>query len=127
MPFKHIVDEEKNIVVLKAHGKVSVMDIISEIQKAINTKRGDGIKRRLIDMTNQEFIYDLENAQKVLKMMAVSAKILGSRKIAVLFKEIPDDFDFDKIKTFLNSPNVVIEFFTNKANAARFLNKPYKK
>ena len=65
MPFKHIVDEEKNIVVIKAKGKVSVIDIISEIEVAINTKRGDGVTRRLIDMTEQEFTYNLKDAQKV--------------------------------------------------------------
>jgi len=67
MPFKHIVDEEKNIVALKAKGNVSVIDIISEIQAAINSKRGVGVTRRLIDMTEPEFTYDLEDAQKILK------------------------------------------------------------
>ena len=80
MPFKHIINNDKNIVVLKAKSKVSVMDIISEIQVAINTNRGDGVRRRLIDVTEQEFTYNFEDAQKVLKMVNKSAKALGSKK-----------------------------------------------
>ena len=80
MPFKHFVDEKKDIVVLKAIGKVSLVDIMSEIQVAINTKRGDGVKRRLVDMTEQEFTYNFEDAQKILKLVNVSANVLGSKK-----------------------------------------------
>jgi len=127
MPFKHIVDEEKNIVVLKAKGNVSVIDIISEIQVAIDSKRGDGVTRRLIDMTESEFTYDLEDAQKILKMMKGSANVLGSKKIAVLFKEIPDSFDFEKITSLLKSPILEIKVFTDKVKAAQFLNKPSAK
>ncbi len=127
MPFKHIVDEEKNIVVLKAKGNVTVMEIISEIQVAISTKRGAGIERRLIDMTEQEFIYNLEDAQKVLKMMNISANVLSSKKIAILFKEIPDSFEFGKLKSLLKSSTLEIEFFTDKVKAAQFLSKPSPK
>lgn len=124
MPFKHIVDEEKNIVVLKAKGNVSVIDIISEIQAAIDAKRGDGVTRRLIDMTEPDFVYTLEDAQKVLKMMSVSANALGSKKIAILFKEIPDNFELQNFNSLMNSSTVEIEFFTDKVKAARFLSKP---
>ncbi len=127
MPFKHIVDKEKNIVVLKAEGKVSVMDIIKEIQKAISTKRGEGLTRRLIDMSGQDFTYSLEDAQKVLKMMNVSGNVLGSRKIAILFKEIPKSFEFDKLKSVMSTATLDIELFTDKAMAVRFLNKSLKK
>ncbi len=121
MPFKHIVDEEKNIVVIKAKGKVSVIDIISEIEVAINTKRGDGVTRRLIDMTEQEFTYNFKDAQKVLKMMKVSANVLGSKKIAILFREIPKNFELRELKSFLNLSTLEIELFTDKAKAAQFL------
>jgi len=124
MPFKHFVDEKKDIVVLKAIGKVSLVDIMSEIQVAINTKRGDGVKRRLVDMTEQEFTYDLEDAQKILKLVNVSANVLGSKKIAILFKKIPDNFKFEEIKSLLNTPTFEMEVFTDKAAAARFLTKP---
>ena len=127
MPFKHIVDEEKNIVVLKAKGNVSVIDIISEIQVAINSKRGDGVTRRLIDMTEPEFTYNLEDAQKILKMMRGSANVLGSKKIAILFKEIPDNFELGNLKALLNSSKLEIELFTDKVKAAKFLSKPIKK
>lgn len=127
MPFKHIVDEEKNIVVLKAKGNVSAIDIISEIQVAINSKRGDGVTRRLIDMTEPEFIYDLEDAQKILKMMRGSANVLGSKKIAILFKEIPDNFELGNLKSLMNSSKLEIELFTDKVKAAKFLSKPIKK
>jgi len=127
MPFKHIVDEEKNIVVLKAKGNVSVIDIISEIQIAIDTKRGDGVTRRLVDMTETEFTYNAKDAQKVVKMMKVSANVLGSKKVAILFKEVPKGFDLRELKSFLDLSTVEIELFTDKAKAARFLNKPIKK
>lgn len=127
MPFKHIVDEEKNIVVLKAKGNVSAIDIISEIQVAINSKRGDGVTRRLIDMTEPEFTYDLEDAQKILKMIRGSANFLGSKKIAILFKEIPDNFELGNLKSLMNSSKFEIELFTDKEKAAKFLNKPIKK
>ncbi len=127
MPFKHIVDKEKNIVVLKAKGNVSAIDIISEIQVAINSKRGDGVTRRLIDMTEPEFTYNLEDAQKIVKMMRGSANVLGSKKIAILFKEIPDKFELENLKSLMNSSTVEIELFTDKVKAAKFLSKPIKK
>ncbi|MCP4669859.1 MAG: hypothetical protein GY857_01010 [Desulfobacula sp.] len=124
MPFKHLVDPEKDIVVSKAIGKVSLVDIMSEIQVAINTKRGKGIKRRLIDMTEQEFTYNLEDAQKIFKLMNVSASALGAKKIAILFKEIPDNFKFGKLNSLLDTPKLEIKVLTNRAKAAQFLNKP---
>ncbi len=127
MPFKHIVHTEKNIVFLKAKGEVTVMDIVSEIKAAINTKRGSGIRRRLIDVTEQSFKYELEDVQKILKMMHESADILGARKIAILFKKIPDDLKSEKLKSLLNTPTLVIEFFTDKGKAAEFLSEPLKK
>ena len=32
MSFKHVVDEEKNIILLEARGKALVVEIIAEIQ-----------------------------------------------------------------------------------------------
>ncbi len=122
MPFKHIVDKEKNIVVYKAIGKVSVPDMISEIQKAINTKRGEGISRRMIDMTGQMFSFDTEDILKVLKMMLASANILGSKRMAIIFDEIPDSFEFKNIESPLRASNIAIRFFTDKAEAIQFLN-----
>jgi len=125
--FKHLVDEKRNIVVLKAKGKISVIDIISEIQKAIDTKRGVGITRRLLDMTDQESSFELKDAQKILKMVKASSNTLGSKKIAMLFNEIPDIVKSDEIRSLLNSPTLDIRFFTDKAKAAQFLNKPSAK
>ena len=127
MPFKHIVDEEKDIVVLKAKGNVSVIEIISEIQDAINSKRGDGVTRRLIDMTEPKFTYNLEDAQKILKMIRGSANVLGSKKIAILFKEIPDNFELGNLKPLMNSSKLEVELFTDKGKAAKFLSKKKKK
>jgi hypothetical protein len=123
MPFKHLVDNNKNIVVLKAVGKVSVMDIITEIRKAIDTKRGDGITRRLVDMSDQTLAYDLEDAKKILPMIEASASILGSKKIAVLFKEATNSSDIEQFISLLRSPNLEIEFFSDKTKAANFLSK----
>ena len=124
MPFKHIVDHKKKIVVLKSKGKVSTKDIVYEIQEAINTKRGEGIARRLIDMTDQEFSGYIEDAGTILKMIKASARVLGSRKIAVLFKAIPDSFESGEIILQLRSPTLEIEFFIDNAKAIEFLNKP---
>ncbi len=124
MPFKHTVNKKLDIVVLKAKGEVSVVEIISEIQEAINTKRGDGITRRLIDLTDQEFTFQIKDAQTIITVMKASADILGSKRIAVLLKEIPDSFDFEKIRPFMNSSNVDIDFFTDKEKAIQFFNKP---
>jgi hypothetical protein len=41
MPFKHIVDKRKKIVVLKAIGKVSLENIIDEIEEANLTRMMD--------------------------------------------------------------------------------------
>lgn len=123
MPFKHIVDHSKKIVVLKSKGTVTAKDIVYEIQQAIHTKRGEGIARRLIDMTDQDFSGYIEDADTILKMIKASASVLGSRKIAILFKQIPDDFDFGKLISHLRSPTLEIEFFTDQANAIGFLNK----
>ncbi len=123
MPFKHIVDKKKNIVVLKATAESSIMDIVSEIQKAINTKRGEGLTRRLIDMSGQNFTYSLEDAQKILKMMKIHSQILGSRKVAVLLKKIPDNPYFQKISSLMNSSALDMKFFIDKAKAAQFLNQ----
>lgn len=124
MPFKHIIDEEKNIVVLKAKGVISVKDIFSEIQQAINTRRGDGLARRLIDMTDQDLSAYIKDAPNILKMMTTEAKVLHSKRIAILFKEIPDNFDFEKLIAPLKSETSEIELFTDKAEAVKFLNKP---
>jgi hypothetical protein len=123
MPFRHVVDDNKDIVILKVIGKVSVSDIITEIKEAITTKRGDGITRRLINMTDQKFSFDLESAQKILNAMQIQAKVLRPKKIAIVFREIPDSFDFDKIKPFLTSPTLEIGIFTDKTKAIEFLNK----
>lgn len=126
MPFKHIVDNEKNIVVLKAKGQVSVVEIMAEIQEAIATGRGEGITRRLVDMTGQEIRFTAEDAKKILKAMKISAKALGSKKMAILLKEIPENFDFDRLQSKVTSPGFKIKLFTDKAEAARFLNESSK-
>ena len=122
MPFRHKVDDKLDIVVLKGIGDVSVMDIISEIQEAISSRRGDGITRRLIDMTDQPFFFNLEDAKKILGLMKIQAKILKPRKIALVFKEIPESFDLEGIRSLLNSPTLKIGVFTDKSQAIRFLN-----
>lgn len=124
MPFKHIIDNQKNIVVLKAKGRVSVVDIIAEIQEAINTRRGKGISRRLVDMTEQDLLFSREDGEKIVKMIKASADILGARKMAILLKEIPDEVEL--IRPLLKNPGLAIEFFTDKADAARFLSTPAK-
>jgi hypothetical protein len=127
MSFIHKVDKNLDIVVLKAKGKVTVMDILSEIRQAIDTKRGQGLTRRLIDMTAQDFSYTHEDAQKVLKIMKVHSQQLGSRRMAVLLKTIPDDPEFEQIKSIMSSSNLEFRFFTDKAKAVQFLNKPVRK
>ena len=127
MPFKHVVDKDKNIVVVKAKGNVSIADILTEIQTALKTKRGAGISRRLIDMTKPEITLDFENPQKILKMMNTSADVLGSRKVAILFNQIPEGLEFEKLQSLMNSSKIRIELFTDKAKAANFLSAPAKK
>lgn len=124
MPFKHIIDQKRNIVVLKAKGSISVKDIFYEIQEAISTKRGDGMARRLIDMTDQDLSAYIKDAPNILKMMTAQAKALHSKRIAILFKEIPDNFDFEKLIAPLKSDTSQIELFTDKTEAVKFLNKP---
>ncbi len=123
MPFRHVVDDNKDIVILKVIGKVSISDIITEIKEAITTKRGIGITRRLIDMRDQEFSFSLEDAQKILGALQIQAKVLRPKKIAIVFQEIPDIFDLDKIKSFLTSPILEIGIFKDKTKAIEFFNK----
>ena len=75
-------------------------------------------------MTDSEVLYNLEDAQKVLRMLKASATVLGSRRVAVIFKEIPDSFDFEKIRSLLNTQSLSIGFFTDQTAAVQFLNKP---
>jgi len=127
MPFKHIVDNEKNIVVLKAIGKVSLTNIINEIEEANVTLRGDGIRRRLIDMTNQEISFSHSDAQLILKMINTSSKMLGYKRIAILVKDLPEHLEIKQLISGFENHNVEIELFTDKAKAAQFLSSPYKK
>lgn len=122
MPFRYRIDEKLDIVVLKATGAVSAIDIISEVQEAINTKRGLGVSRRLIDMTEIEFSFNEKDARKILSMMQVQGKTLGTVKVAVLFTKVPKSFDFSNIRGLLNTEFLEIGVFTNKANAVTFLN-----
>jgi len=59
--------------------------------------------------------------------MKGSANVLGSKKIAILFKEIPDNFKLGNLKSLMNSSKLEIELFTDKVKAAKFLSKPIKK
>ncbi len=127
MSFKYIIDNEKNIVVLKAKGEISIMDVLSEIEQAIEVKRGDGITRRLVDMSGQKFIYNILDVQLFLKGMKAHSKVLGSRKMAILFDEIPDTPEFEKILAMLKLASQEIEVFTDKIQALKFLNKRSKK
>ncbi len=122
MTFKHIVDHDRSIVVLKATGRVVIMDIISELKKAISTRRGEGIKRRLVDMSKSEFLYTSEDAKKVAKLMKVHVKVFGTEKIAVLLEQIPGNDQFEEIRSVLNSTGLKFQFFSDRAKAAEFLN-----
>jgi hypothetical protein len=122
MPFMHKVDEKLDVVIIKAIGEVSIGDIMSEIQEAIDTKRGDGITRRLVDMTDQEFIFNEADARKILTMLQVQGKALRPKKVALLFKQIPENFDFEKIRWLLNTEFLEIGVFTDKGDAVTFLN-----
>ena len=122
MPFRYKIDEKLDIVVLKATGDVSHIDIIAELQEAINTRRGQGISRRLIDMTDIEFSFKEEGVRKILSMMQVQGKILGTVKIAVLLKKVPKSFNFKNIQRMLNTQSLEIGIFTDQRNAVTFLN-----
>ncbi len=122
MPFKHIVDNRLKIVVLKGVGKNTIADVISEIHKSIETKRGEGFRRRLIDMTNQEISFDLKEAQKILGAMQKQAEILQTRKVALLFKSMPSNFDITEIEPLLSSETLDIGIFLDKKQAVEFLN-----
>jgi hypothetical protein len=54
-------------------------------------------------------------------MIKVSANVLGSKKIAILFKELPKNLDLKALKSFLHLSALEIDFFTDKKKAARFL------
>ncbi len=122
MPFKHIVDNRLKIVVLKSVGDITVTDVISEIKQAISTKRGAGFKRRLIDMTEREITFELTEVQKILGAMKNQAKVLQTRKIALLFKSMPSNFDLTDIESLLSSETLDIGIFIDKKNAVEFLN-----
>ncbi len=122
MPFKHIVDDRLKIVVLKGVGEITIADVISEIQKSIATKRGAGFNRRLIDMTEQEISFDLSEAQEILGAMQTQAKVLQTRKVALLFQKMPANFDMTDIESLLSSETLDIGIFIDKKTAVKFLN-----
>jgi hypothetical protein len=123
MSFRYIVDDEMDIVIVKATGKISMREIFGEIKEAVETKRGEGISRRLVDLTDQDFFYELRDAEEILNTLQQAAKSLNTKKIALLFKEIPKNFDLEKIIPLLNSPNMRIRIFLDKTKAIEFLNE----
>jgi len=123
LPFQHIIDAKRGIVLVKGTGKISIADIMAEIQEAERTRRGADISRRLIDMTEQEFMYDPDTAAQILDALQEEAKILHPRRIALLLKEIPRDFDLEKVLSHLNSPTTKIGLFVDRARALEFLNE----
>lgn len=123
MPFKYTINEEMGIVVVKSTGEISIDNMLEEIDKAISEKRGKNIPRRLIDLSENEFNYSTEDAEKVFKALWKEARILRIDKIALLFNNIPDTFDIKKIIPFLDTSFTTIRMFVDKQKAIEFLNK----
>ena len=121
MPFKYNINEDMGIVVIKGEGKISNEEIFEEIEKAIQNKRGKDIPRRLIDMSNKEFTYTTEEAKKILKAFWKEARILHIDKIALLFNNIPEAFDFKQIVPLLDTSYNQIRMFVEKQKAIEFL------
>jgi len=76
MKFKHKVDLDKGIVIVKAESNVTIFEVIYEIQKAIVSKRRVGIPRRLIDVTEMIYEFNDEDIHKIFAKLKVSANIL---------------------------------------------------
>lgn len=123
MPFQHKVSSEKNIVVVKAVGDIDIMDVISETQTAISDHRGEGITRRLVDLTDADLIYSLEDIKKASKMLKLQAEILGTRKMAIVLSETTPDIDLQNIKSLLEPKKLKAGIFTNKSDAIKFLSE----
>lgn len=123
MPFKYIVDRGRNIVVLKTIGDVTAIEMISEMYKAVKTRRGENVSRRLVDMTDSNFNFKPEDAKKILKILKIHTQELGSKKIAVLLGKIPSIPEFQQIRLILKSTEADVEFFDDKAKVAQYFNR----
>jgi len=123
MPFQHVIDEKLDIVIVKATGIITVADIITEIKLSVATKRGGNVSRRLMDLSEQDFLFDIESAKAILNNLKQAAKVLRPKRIAILLKEIPDKFDLQATLPLLNSPELKIGLFVDRARAIEFLNQ----
>lgn len=123
MKFKHAVDMDKGIVIVKAVGNLSVIDILYEIQRAIISKRGKGIPRRIIDLSEDTYDYSEDDVKLIFDKMRVSANILKTEQIAFIIKEYPSDYDVHKIADLYRTERLDIGVFTCSADALCFLNQ----
>ena len=111
------------IVVIRAEVKVTIDDMLEEVETAIQEKRGRNIPRRVIDMSRVDFNYSIEDAKQILKAIWKEACILRIEKVALLFDSIPESFDFKKIISFLDTSFATIRMFVDKQKAIEFLNE----
>jgi hypothetical protein len=124
--FNHIVDADKGLVIVKAMEKLSLKDIFHELQRATASRRGKGVPRRMIDLTEDVYDYTTDELTEVFSKMRVASNLLETRRIVILLKEFPKEIDAVKLAEGYSTDFFEIGIFDNTAEAVKFLNKPIK-
>ncbi|MEA3286568.1 MAG: hypothetical protein U9Q77_04245 [Candidatus Marinimicrobia bacterium] len=123
MPFQFSVEYPLDIVIGRVVGEGNFSETFGEIKKSIITKQGEGITRRLYDFQDSDFFFDIDKAIQLVNIIQHTGKMLNSKKIALLFQEIPETFDLEQLAPHLESEDVSIGIFIEQAKAVEFLNQ----
>lgn len=123
MKFKHKVDTDRGIVIVKAESSASIFEVMYEIQKAVVSKRGEGIPRRLIDLTEMTLDFSESDIEKIFSKLKFSAEKLQTKRIAFIAGHYPEGIDMEGLVKKFKTDSFEIGVFIDKGEAVSFLNK----
>jgi len=95
LPFKYVINNRRDIVLVKATGKITAHEALSELKKSMITKRGEGISRYLFHFMGSRFFFKKGVAMQFQQLLLLIGKLLNTKRVALLFDEIPVIFDLE--------------------------------
>ncbi len=110
-------------MLVKAAGKITAHEALTELKKSMITKRGEGISRHLFNFMESRFFFKKVVAIQFLQLLHLTGKLLNTKRVALLFDEIPVTFGLESIAPFLISEDVEIGIFVEQTKAVEFLNQ----
>ena len=110
-------------MLVKAAGKITAHEALTELKKSMITKRGEGISRHLFNFMESRFFFKKGVAIQFLQLLHLIGTLLNTRRVALLFDEIPVTFGLESLAPFLNSDDVEIGIFVEQTKAIEFLNQ----